>query len=66
MNISLEKSKEVMIENQLRPNKIKDIDILNVFRGVSKEDFISEKHLNICYSDQDIRVKDARGYLKTI
>lgn len=66
MNISLEKSKEVMIENQLRPNKIKDIKILNVFKSVSKENFISESYLNICYSDQDIKVKDTRGYLKNL
>jgi protein-L-isoaspartate(D-aspartate) O-methyltransferase len=66
MNINFEKNREVMIENQLRPNKITNIDILQVFNKVSKESFITEDKINICYSDQDISVKDTRGYLKNL
>ena len=66
MNMNFEKNREVMIENQLRPNKITNIDILQVFNKVSKENFISEDKINICYSDQDISLKDARGYLKNL
>ena len=66
MNINFEKNREVMIENQLRPNKITNINILQVFNKVSKENFISEDKINICYSDQDISVKDTRGYLKNL
>ena len=64
--MNFEKNREVMIENQLRPNKITNIDILKVFNIISKEKFISEDKLNICYSDQDIQVKDKRGYLKNL
>ena len=66
MNINFDKNREVMIENQLRPNKITDITILETFNKVSKEKFISEDKMNICYSDQDILVKDSRGYLKNL
>lgn len=66
MNIDFEKNREVMIENQLRPNKITNIDILGVFNKVSKENFVKEDKVNICYSDQDILLKDARGYLKNL
>ena len=66
MNINFDKNREVMIENQLRPNKITNIIILDIFNKVSKENFISEDKLNICYSDQDITVKDSRGYLKNL
>ena len=66
MNINFEKNRDVMIENQLRPNKITNLDILNVFKNVSKEKFISDDKINICYSDQDIYVKDKRGYLKNL
>ena len=55
-----------MIENQLRPNKITDNDVLQVFMSTSKEKFISEDKINICYSDQDISIKDQRGYLKNL
>ena len=64
--MNLEKNREVMIENQLRPNKITNNDVLQVFMSTSKEKFISEDKKNICYSDQDISIKDQRGYLKNL
>lgn len=66
MNINFNKNREMMIENQLRPNKITNLDILNAFKKISKEEFISEDKFNLCYSDQDISVKDQRGYLKNL
>ncbi|MDC0193070.1 methyltransferase [Pelagibacteraceae bacterium] len=64
--MNLEKNREVMIENQLRPNKITNSDVLQAFMNTSKEQFISEDKMNICYSDQDIFIKDRRGYLKNL
>ena len=64
--MNLEKNREVMIENQLRPNKITNGDVLQAFMNTSKEQFISEDKINICYSDQDIFIKDQRGYLKNL
>ena len=64
--MNLEKNREVMIENQLRPNKITNNDVLQAFMNTSKEQFISEDKINICYSDQDIFIKDQRGYLKNL
>ncbi len=64
--MNLEKNREVMIENQLRPNKITNNAVLQAFMSTSKEKFISEDKINICYSDQDIFIKDQRGYLKNL
>ena len=64
--MNLEKNREVMIENQLRPNTITNGDVLQAFMNTSKEQFISEDKINICYSDQDISIKDQRGYLKNL
>jgi len=64
--MNLEKNREVMIENQLRPNKITNGEVLQAFMNTSKEQFISEDKINICYSDQDISIKDQRGYLKNL
>jgi len=47
--MNLEKNREVMIENQLRPNKITNSDVLQAFMNTSKEQFISEDKINICY-----------------
>ena len=64
--MNLEKNREVMIENQLRPNKITNNNVLQAFMNTSKEQFISDDKINICYSDQDISIKDRRGYLKNL
>ncbi|MDA0968515.1 MAG: methyltransferase [Proteobacteria bacterium] len=64
--MNLERNREVMIENQLRPNKITNSNILQAFMNTSKEQFISDDKINICYSDQDISIKDRRGYLKNL
>ena len=64
--MNLVKNREVMIENQLRPNKITNSDVLQAFMNTSKEQFISEDKINICYSDQDIFINDQRGYLKNL
>jgi len=64
--MNLEKNREVMVENQLRPNKITNSDVLQAFMSTSKEKFISEDKINICYSDQDISIKGQRGYLKNL
>ena len=64
--MNFEKNREVMIENQLRPNKITNNNVLEAFLSTSKEKFISEDKINICYSDQDISIKDQRGYLKNL
>ena len=55
-----------MVENQLRPNKIKNSKILKIFDDISKEKFVSEDKVDICYSDQDISIVDSRGYLKNL
>ena len=64
--MSLQKNREMMIENQLRPNKITNNNILEVFDNTSKESFISHEKISICYSDQDISVTGSRGYLKNL
>ena len=64
--MNFDKNREIMIENQLRPNKITNLTLLDIFNRVSKEKFISEDNFNICYSDQDISILDNRGYLKNL
>ena len=64
--MNFDKNREMMIENQLRPNKITNITLLDTFNRVSKEKFIYEDNLNICYSDQDISIFGNRGYLKNL
>ena len=39
MNFNYQKARELMVENQLRPNKINDLNILNLFKKIPKEKF---------------------------
>ena len=64
MNISFPKLRHLMVENQLRPNKINDKLILELFLRVEKENFLHKNQLNIAYSDFDMHITKNRGYLK--
>ena len=66
MNVNFNKARELMVENQLRPNKIKEEKILNLFRSVPKEIFVKRNHQPICYSDRDFNISIRRGYLKNL
>ena len=66
MNENFDKARELMVENQLRPNKIKEEKILNLFRSIPKEIFVKRNHQPICYSDRDFNISIRRGYLKNL
>tara|TARA_B100000029_G_scaffold495270_1_gene560073 strand:- start:199 stop:855 length:657 start_codon:yes stop_codon:yes gene_type:complete len=66
MNVNFEKARELMVENQLRPNKIREEKILNVFKNVPKEIFVKPIDQSICYSDKDFNISIKRGYLKNL
>jgi protein-L-isoaspartate(D-aspartate) O-methyltransferase len=66
MNFNYAKARKLMVENQLRPNKIKDPVILNIFKNIPKENFIPKEMSSISYSDIDISLGSNRGYLKNL
>ncbi len=66
MNLNFEIARELMVLNQLKPNKISDQNILNIFKYTPKENFLPEKLKNICYSDNNINLFENRGYLKNL
>ena len=55
-----------MVKNQLRPNKIKEKVILDLFQTIPKENFVPEDLKNFCYSDKNINITSKRGYLKNL
>ena len=60
------KARILMVENQLRPNKINDPIILNLFQNTKKEDFILDELITSSYGDLDILLDNNRGYLKNL
>ena len=66
MNINYQKARNYMVENQLKPNKIKDEYILNIFKEIPKENFLTDIENLLPYSDMDIKLTRNRGYLKNL
>ena len=66
MNFNFQKARELMVENQLRPNKIDNPTILELFKNIKKEDFLPEQIKNNSYNDLDAQLSSNRGYLKNL
>ena len=66
MNLNYQKARDLMVKNQLRPNKIKYQRILNLFKAMPKEDFLIDEIKVSPYSDLDINISHNRGYLKNL
>ncbi len=66
MSFEYQKARELMVENQLKPNKIKNNLILDVFKKIPKENFLPDNIKEIPYSDLDIKLLANRGYLKNL
>ena len=64
--MNFETARNSMVENQLRPNKIADLRIINIFNEVAKEEFLRDELKKIAYSDDDIELTSNRGYLKNL
>ena len=66
MNFNFQKARDLMVENQLRPNKIKDPVLLNLFKKKKKEIFLPKNLESLSYTDIDITLSKNRGYLKNL
>ena len=66
MNLYFEKARNLMVENQLRPNKIREKNLLNLFKTIPKEEFVPDNVKTNCYFDKDLSILNNRGYLKNL
>ena len=66
MNLYFEKARNLMVENQLRPNKIKEKNLLNLFKTIPKEEFVPDNIKTNCYFDKNLNILNNRGYLKNL
>jgi len=66
MNFEYSEARNLMVENQLRPNKINDKFILNLFNEIKKEEFLEDESKFFSYNDSDIDLTSNRGYLKNL
>ena len=66
MSETFELARKNMVLNQLRPNKIKEENILKAFESIPKENYLTDNIQTSCYFDNDIDVTKKRGYLKNL
>ena len=52
-----------MVDCQLKPNKIIDLELINAFKRVPREIFVSKKNINQCYLDINIDLTKNRFLL---
>ncbi len=66
MTETFEIARKNMVINQLRPNRIKEENILTLFETVPKEKYLSNNLEKNCYLDKDLDLTPKRGYLKNL
>ena len=52
-----------MVDCQLKPNKIIDLNLINAFLNVPREIFVDKKKINQCYLDVNIDLTKNRFLL---
>ena len=66
MSETFELARKNMVINQLRPNKIKEENILQIFENTPKEKYLNNSLSTNCYLDKNLDITDKRGYLKNL
>ncbi len=66
MTETFEIARKNMVINQLRPNRIKEEEILTLFESVPKENYLNNNKEKNCYLDIDLDLTSKRGYLKNL
>ena len=66
MNLNFQKARNLMVLNQLKPNKINNPIILELFNNIKKEDFLPENIKKYSYNDLDTKLSLNRCYLKNL
>lgn len=62
----LQHARHNMIEQQIRPNKIINDILLNLFTNIKREDFILDQYKNLAYSDTCIPLPSKQHMLKPL
>ncbi len=66
MTETFEIARKNMVINQLRPNKIKEENILKIFGNIPKENYLDATLGENCYLDKNLDITNKRGYLKNL
>lgn len=59
-----EKRRHLMIETQLRTNKVTDTALLDAFRRIPREIFVGDERAELAYIDEDLEIGNGRFLLE--
>ena len=59
-------ARNLMVDGQLRPNKVSDRRIIDAMRSLPRETFVPPRIANLAYIDQDLAVGAGRSMLKPL
>jgi protein-L-isoaspartate(D-aspartate) O-methyltransferase len=59
-----EDRRHLMVESQLRTNKVTNVDLLKAFETTAKETFLDGEYAALAYIDEDLMLQDGRFILE--
>jgi len=65
-NLAFETLRKAMVDSQIRPNKVFDLNVINAFSAVPKELFVPKHLQDIAYIDEDINLSGGRCIMEAM
>ena len=65
-NLAFESLRKAMVDSQIRPNKVFDLDVISAFSAVPKEIFVPKQLQDIAYIDEDINLSGGRCIMEAM
>ena len=65
-NLAFESLRKAMVDSQIRPNKVFDLDVIGAFSAVPKEIFVPKQLQDIAYIDEDINLSGGRCIMEAM
>ena len=65
-NVAFKSLRKAMVDSQIRPNKVFDLDVINAFSAVPKEMFVPKHLQDIAYIDEDITLTGGRCIMEAM
>ena len=66
MNNHFIKLRKQMIDNQIRPNKVINDDIISAFSKIPREIFVSKSQQELAYIDEDLQISNGRYIMEAM
>ncbi len=63
MHMNFEQARTKMVDNQIRPCDVTDLDLIGAFQSVPREEFVDEGQRELAYLDRDYQIANSRRFM---